>query len=212
MSLADQHDGATRVLVLGSRLIGSEGFEVLIENGWYVFADMSARDVRAIADQFQSDPDAANERMCQWVRDRVDQIEAELTQEFPRRAAILVDAFAAHRQGTFNLSVPVFIAQADGIWHERSGHNLFSDKLDQTVQAALGNRVRGGIADRLLQTLTSEQWKLRQSKNQRASGFSELNRHQVLHGEVTDYGTEENSLKAIAMLHFSHFVLRRRAN
>ena len=209
---ADERRRVERVLIMVPRFLGKEGFEVLVENGWYVLSDTSARGVRSIADQFESDPDAANMRMHQWVRDRVDGVEAELTKEFPYRAGILADAFAAHRQGSFNLSVPVLIAQTDGIWHERTGHNLFSGDLDKTLQAALGERVRGGVVDRLLQTLTSDQWKLRQSKRNRPAGFSDLNRHQVLHGEVTDYGTEENSLKAIALLHFSHFVLRRRAS
>jgi len=197
------------VSALRSSLIGSEGFEVLVENGWYAFADMSARDVRSIADQFQDDPIAAGERIAQWVRDRVDQVEADLAFEFPDRRAILANAFAAHREGTFNLSVPVFLAQADGIWLERCGHNLFDGDISATVAAALGDRVRDGVIDRLLRTLTSREWKLRRSKGGRGPSFSDLNRHQVLHGEATDYGTEENSLKAIAMLHFSNFVLRR---
>ena len=209
---ADESRRVKRVIIKMSRIVGAEGFEVLVENGWYVLSDTSARDVRSIADQFESDPDAANMRMHHWVRDRVDPIEADLTKEFPNRARILADAFAAHRQGSFNLSVPVLIAQTDGIWHERTGRNLFSDDLDKTLQAARGERVRGGVVDRLLQTLTNDQWKLRQSKKNRSAGFSDLNRHQVLHGEVCDYGTEENSLKAIALLHFSNFVLRRRTS
>ena len=45
------------------------------------------------------------------------------------------------------------------------------------------------------------------SSKDRSIGFSELNRHQIIHGEVTDYGTEENSLKAVAFLNFCALVL-----
>lgn len=210
VALADRRRRVSAVRIVGSGIIGSEGFDVLIENGWYAFADMSALEVRSIADQLLDNPDAATERLCQRVRDRVDQVENELTQQFPSRRSVLADAFAAHRHGTFNLSVPVFIAQADGIWRERCGRNLFQGELEGTLRTALGDRVPGGIIDRLLQTLASDQWKLRWSQKSRAAGCSDLNRHEVLHGEVTGYGNEANSLKAISMLHFSNFVLRRR--
>ena len=207
MTLPDRRRRVPTVRIVVSSIIGSEGFEVLIENGWYTFADMSAREVRSIADQFLDDPDAANERLCQRIRNRVDRIETELAQRFPGRRSVLADAFAAHRRGIFNLSTPIFITQADGMWLERCGRNLFDGELEATLRAALGDRVPDGIIDRLLRTLASDQWKLRWSKNRRAKGFADLNRHQVLHGEVTDYGTEENSLKAIALLHFSSTIL-----
>ena len=47
----------------------------------------------------------------------------------------------------------------------------------------------------------------RGKRAQQPDGFSELNRHQVLHGEVTEYGTEQNSLKAISLLNYCAFVL-----
>ena len=93
------------------------------------------------------------------------------------------------------------------MWLDRCGRNLFGGNIDETIEIAMAGHVRGGIAGKLLRSLTNSQWQLRQSKKERAAGFGELNRHQVLHGEVTDYDTEENSLRAIALLHFSGFML-----
>ena len=45
------------------------------------------------------------------------------------------------------------------------------------------------------------------SESAREETFNELNRHQVLHGEVTDYGTEQNSLKMISFLSYLCGVL-----
>ncbi len=190
-------------------LFGDKHANALIENGWYVLLDAPEPSLRAIAELFRTDPDAANERMCELVRSQVDSIENDVVEQFPRRAEILRDAFAAHRQGTFSLSIPVFIAQTDGCWYERCGRNLFGDNIDETIENAMVGRTRGGITEQLLRSLTNSQWQLRQSKKERAADFCELNRHQVLHGEVTDYDTEKNSLKAITLLHFSSVMLPR---
>lgn len=41
------------------------------------------------------------------------------------------------------------------------------------------------------------------------ANFDGLNRHQVLHRESVDYGTEINSLKAISLLNYVFQVLRK---
>ena len=41
---------------------------------------------------------------------------------------------------------------------------------------------------------------IRLSENARTLDFKHLNRHQIVHGEITDYNTEINSLKAISLL------------
>jgi len=46
-----------------------------------------------------------------------------------------------------------------------------------------------------------------QSSSERGSSFKGLNRHQILHGEVIDYGTRRNSLKTIAFLSWLNWVL-----
>ena len=45
------------------------------------------------------------------------------------------------------------------------------------------------------------------SQYERDESFNELNRHQVMHGEVVNYGTEINSLKSISLLNYVVQVL-----
>ena len=59
----------------------------------------------------------------------------------------------------------------------------------------------------MLRVLLDNDWPLIMARNERPGDFTELNRHQVLHGEVVDYGTEENSLKAISLLNYCATVL-----
>ena len=193
-------------------LFGDEHANTLIEHGWCALMDAPESSLRAVAELFRTDPEAANERMRELVRSQVDSIERDVVEQFPRREEVLRDAFGAHRQGKFTLSVPVLMAQIDGFWYERSGRNLFGTPIEETIEFAMVGHARDGIAGQLLRSLANERWPLRQSKKERAVGFSGLNRHKVLHGEDTDYGTEEHSLKMIALLHFSSAMLSRSQN
>jgi len=50
------------------------------------------------------------------------------------------------------------------------------------------------------------------SEHERGDAFVGLNRHQVLHGESTQYGTEMNSLKAISLLNYVAHILTDRGD
>ena len=87
------------------------------------------------------------------------------------------------------------------------GKNVFSSR---TIEIAddLADHVPEGIVRELFRGLMWDKWPLALSQTKRTVGFSELNRHQVLHGESTTYGTEENSLKAMSFLNFCAFVFK----
>ena len=140
-------------------------------------------------------------------REDTDTIKQRLATQFPDRAQVIIDAFAAHRQSKFNLSVPVFLAQADGIAWDRLGKTLFSSKTIQEPED-LASKVNEGILRKLFLGLMWPEWPLALPESQRPEDFSGLNRHQVLHGEVADYGTEANSLQAMALLNFCSFILK----
>ena len=119
---------------------------------------------------------------------------------------MLRDAFNAHREGKYNLSVPVFLTQADGMWGEKFSTNLFSHNGRKTAVSDDILQVKYGLFKSIFSLFLTPLplWK---SESERESSFNELNRHQVLHGEVVDYGTEQNSLKVISFLSCLCWVL-----
>lgn len=182
----------------------------LMAHGWVPDMDLTLGQLRQWAAAL--DPEnpelarQANDATCARFRDRLADIEAKLVGEFPSRSAILRDAFDAHRQGKYTLSVPAFLTQADGFFYDRYGENLFlgqdREALSKRVPE-MPNELRGMYLGALLRP----HMPLLLSEKHRPQDFSGLNRHQVLHGTVTDYGTEENSLKAVALLYYCAFVL-----
>ena len=123
---------------------------------------------------------------------------------YPSRDAILTDAFEAHRKGKYTLSVPVFLAQADGIFAEesRGGPTVFMERERKTAAADHSDRAPVTVVKRWLDVFGNVLPLWMSRKDRSSASFEGLNRHLVLHGESVDYHTEENSLKAISLLHY----------
>lgn len=109
------------------------------------------------------------------------------------RLPILVDALKAHEEGQYNLSVPVLLAQLEGMVAEAKQHTgRFNTKtLFNYLEpiATDGSRFQQIAAKLVVDTL----W----------AGFTHglppppLSRHAILHGADATYGTGANSLRAI---------------
>ena len=78
----------------------------------------------------------------------------------------------------YNLSVPVLLAQADGIWHDRIALNLFSGGTKKAIKA-LAKRVKDANSLEFVRALITPDWPLVLSKEDRPDDFSGLNRHLV---------------------------------
>lgn len=184
-----------------------ENLEKLAEVGWYLDPGMPLfaprQLVRALSEGHEQE---VLDAFRIYYAGRLDVIEEAARTSFPHRDEILRDAFDAHRDGKYNLSVPVLLTQADGMCHDRVSKSLFMGRERSEAVDDLDQKNQHRFFEPLIGVF-NESIPLWMSINQRAATFTELNRHQVLHGEVVDYGTEENSLKAIAFLSFSRWVL-----
>ena len=187
------------------------GLASLAEHGWYFDEQMSIAALFQSAGAFDDEPEAMEAALCGYFTQRLYAIERELSVAYPHRRELLRDAFGAHLRGLYNLSIPVFIAQADGIWRDQLKRNLFSNGGPAHAVIDYQQSVHvDGIGDVFLSPLSMSAPLWRSEKDRDAS-FSELNRHQVLHGEVIQYGTETNSLKAVSFLNYVHLVLSKAA-
>ena len=182
----------------------------LMEQGWVPDMDLTLGQLRQWAAALNPEnPEIvrqANNATCERFRDRLDDIEAKLVSEFPSRSAILRDAFDAHRQGKYTLSVPAFLTQVDGFFYDRCDANLFYGESRKALRKRV-EAMPSELSRMYLGALLNTRLPLLLSEKHRPDDFSGLNRHQVLHGLVTDYGTQESSLKAVALLYYCAFVL-----
>ncbi len=158
--------------------------------------------------------------LSQYYRDNLQTLTDELVTRYPKRAVVIKAAANAHSAfGTdgYFLSIPVFIAQADGLLTEIAGVKSAMMKAPKTKTGELqGEQALREKLDTDQESLdliypilmmhdldfmksASERDKAAQNSG---DSFTALNRHQVMHGESCDYGTEINSLKAFSFLAF----------
>jgi hypothetical protein len=151
---------------------------------------------------------AANEALCDYLEGKLDSIEAAVASRFPARRRFVEAALAAHRRHEYALSIPLLLAQTDGICKDITDEHFFigKDKRPGTApyvaRVAAANGFQAALLSPLAETLPISQ------RANRSDDFDGLNRHLVLHGESLDYDTRTNSFKAISLIHFVARALR----
>jgi hypothetical protein len=187
-----------------------EALIVLAKQGWFLDLEMPLPSLWGLQSAFQNKDDIkeAEKSLISYFESRLDNIEESLLDNFPHRSKIIRAACKAHRNRDYELSVPVFISQSDGICYELVNYYLFlkSDKKPQTakyVESIVAETYRAILMAPLTQSLP-----ISASTNERDEDFNQLNRHMVLHGESIDYGTKINSFRALSLLNYVAQVLR----
>ena len=180
-----------------------EALLLLGENGWYLDSEMSLPTLWHLRDILDEGnlPKAEN-MLVKYFESRLSEIEKSILKKFPSRKHLLKAAFNAHRRKEYCLSIPLFLAQTDGICKEVIRQYLFmkSNRKPQTaiyVDQIANDTFMAALLSPLAKTLP-----INASENERPRRFNGLNRHMVLHGESLDYGSKVNSLKAISLINY----------
>jgi hypothetical protein len=192
----------------------AQPLKTLAQHGWFVsFSQTPIAWIYPLARLFDSgQKNKANTGLRNHFRRQLDEIESQLAKNFPCRRRILRQAFRAHRDQNYELCIPVFLAQADGIVREIVGIRKFSiytrhqpsvDKLKQFLESIIVSDFQRELLELVLLTIP-----LNSSAADSAIPKGYLSRHEVLHGIETDYASATNSYRAISWLqyvaHFKH--------
>src|SRR5690606_1134032 len=84
---------------------------------------------------------------------------------------------------------------------------LYSRRHDIGLQGLMDSQ---GVLESLFASALATPSPVNATKNERGQDFSGLNRHLVQHGPAVAYGSAENSLKALSLVNYVSFALRRR--
>lgn len=186
-----------------------EALILLGRHGWYLDLEMPLPSLwelkKALTDGNIAE---AEDALVKYYDSRTDEIEKSIVARFTNRQKLISAAFNAHRRQEYELSIPVLLAQTDGICKEVVNEYLFikHNRKPRTtiyVEQVESDTYRAVLLSPLAQTLP-----IGASEHERDDGFSELNRHMVLHGESLDYGNKINSLKAISLINYVAHVLK----
>lgn len=186
------------------------GLAALAKQGWYVDSGMDLPFIMNLIQLFEErQAGEVDTQLSLYFDQHSEAIRGQLCDQFPSRAQILAAAFRAHNGGEYDLSVPVFLAQADGICLELTGVQLYSKRSDgktTKVSEAVAAFEVDDYVGALLYPLT-EVFPITFNSRERAGQENILNRHAVLHGESVSYGNKVNSSKAMSLLSFTAWAL-----
>jgi hypothetical protein len=177
----------------------------LANEGWFVDMEMPLPflwKLQALAEE--GDFEKIEELLCAYFIERLDAIADDLVSKFPGREKIINAAISAHNAEQYELSVPVLLAQADGVCAEITSYHFFL-KARGTQKPQVSKYLEDNDLEPFMMAMMNpmaEPLPIFASERQRGENFTQLNRHLVLHGESLDYGTEENSLRALSLLNF----------
>lgn len=173
-----------------------------LKHGWFPFPQIP---LSAVA--FNINDGNIDAIMEQEIEDALDEIENDIYCFNPEREAILREAFWAHRTGRYALSIPVFLAQADGIAVEAKNVHAFSRQPGSRLmdKVEFSDEVRF-FSDIWFAVLVEDSAAIRMKSDRVPQ--SALNRHAVLHGLSINYPTKINSAKAISFLSGINWLLK----
>ena len=187
-----------------------ESLTKLARRGWFLGPRMPVAAIPQLGSAVEATPNDVDVAVGQHVRRHLDDIEAALIETYPHRSHLFREAFGAHRECWYSLSIGAFLEQADGIFCEKFGSLLFTKGRSDAV-SAFSSEVTGRFFQAVLHPLTVA-IPLWEDTRRLPDTFDGLNRHQVLHGMKADYDTELNSLRAISLLDNLVWVLNRPAD
>lgn len=182
---------------------------LLGHSGWYLDPDMPLQELWSVSDALEKGHgDDVDRFLAEYYDSALDGIETRLRRAYPDRARIVAAALGAPRRAEFELSVPVLLAQADGICQQATGVQLYrrrhgTPRTAQWVKESASDKFRRAMLQPLVEPLPI-------SDSLKEAGFdAQLNRHSVLHGTNLEYATRNNSLRAESLLCYVGLVVAR---
>lgn len=178
------------------------------EQGWYLDIEMPLNILwkleKAIED---GSAHKAEDYFATYFEENLEEIEGRIETKFPSRYRFIRAAFKAHRNKEYVLSIPVLLAQVDGICKDKFDQYLFRKKCKKPQTAIYARQFIGNSFTSALLSPLDTDLPISASEKKRGEDFTGLNRHTVLHGESLDYDTKINSLKAISLLNYVSSII-----
>jgi hypothetical protein len=171
-----------------------ENTRVLLNYGWYISGQMKIKSTSEVIELIKTGKiEEAETNLINFYKDNLTKIEKQLITKHSDRKPILEEAFKAHKSNMFYSSTILFLSQGDGIIDGKIFHNR------KNLDKHLDDKKNPSFVKLLKEDSSIN---VPSNKISKTKYFSKLNRHSVMHGKSTDYGTETNSLKALSLCCF----------
>ncbi len=181
---------------------------LIARHGWFIDLESELNFPSKVAYNIQENKvDVANELLIDYYKRNVGEIFESLIKRHHTRREILENIKRSLEEGNHILVIPVILTQVDGICFDFTKKKFFiTEKKDKkhkwlTEVIVELEKSAGNFLELYLSPLQNQTPIMAREKD--IDKFPcKLNRHEILHGIKTDYGTEINSLKVISLLKY----------
>lgn len=178
---------------------------LIAQNGWFIELDSELSLPSEIAYEIQENSlENANKLLTEYYLDNLDRIFKNLINRHPNRKEILNQILVSYKNGNHSLLIPSVLTQVDGICFDFTKKKFFIKEKNNKHLPQITSELEksaDSFLDLYLSPLQNQTPIM--VREQDISKFPcKLNRHEILHGISTDYGTEINSLKVISLLKY----------
>ncbi|MCP4481329.1 MAG: hypothetical protein GY817_00670 [bacterium] len=98
------------------------------EKGWFLDIEMPLTYLQKFHNEIKNgNIEQAENALIIYFEERLDAIEKSLIEKFPNRKSIFLATFKAHKNKDYVLSIPILLAQSDGICYEKINQHFFLD-------------------------------------------------------------------------------------
>jgi len=186
-------------------------FDELAIAGWYIDYSLAPQTLANLILLDYENKSNLNQYLIHYFRKETNSICKKIQKLYPIRKKIITSAFKAHKRKEYELSIPVFLAQIDGICYDLIEKDFFSisprsERHKEQPKHWVTDQQFNNFKSSILEPLTKNDYLSVQIKNRHLYPFA-LNRNEVLHGRSIDYATETNSLKAISLLNYISVIV-----
>jgi hypothetical protein len=180
--------------------VSEVGFKKLADFGWYVDADIPLGYTTNLMEKaMESDVAFLNNFFINYYQTAINQRISSFKLNHNKRLDIIKEAIDCHNEKKYYASTILFLSQADGMCN---GYLFNGRNKKQELKKYLATSKNGSFFSLLLNSINKKSAIDSYYPEEIDDYQSDLNRHGVIHGYNTNFGTQENSLKAFSLLCF----------
>jgi len=181
----------------------TKALRVLYGYGWYVdVKNIDIISMHILSKDLVFNESEVNTYFIDKYNNLSDEILQQIISMFPHREVIVTKAFRAHKNNDYELSIPVLLAQIDGVCFDFTKYEYFkkTNASNPKTSKYFDDIKVNELFDRLLEPLKKTTSLSQNTDIEAVYQNYFLNRHMIMHGKDVSYATEINSCKVISFL------------
>ena len=187
-----------------------EYYLLIAQYGWFIDLESDLNLALRVAYKLQKNEiEVANELMISYYKENLSNIFKRLIERHPNRKEILSQIQNGYKNKYHSIIIPTILTQIDGICFDFTKRKFFIKERKNKFLPQVTSEIEK-LADSFLNLYLSpiqNQTPIMVREKDISNFPCYLNRHEILHGINTDYGTEINSLRVISLLKYLSDIL-----